>query len=156
MPAKYTYDIGNELWFDATEHDAVSPTRIEHRYEEARSDGGIDAAYNYLTYVFEQDGLIIRARAYLHEPHIISVFEAHRKDEPGTNVSVPHFMNDVLLYFTYRFRAIERFSPRSDIGYVTVWQSGPLENEVDISFNGPGFLRRLWHELRWRIQGWFS
>jgi len=108
------------------DEDPITPVSIEHLCEEIFEDGELEQRYNYLSYVFERDGVRLLARAYLDTAWTVSLFPPHHVEGPADQfVEAPKMREDAIAYFKRRYGEIKELSLTA--GYVVIW-SGADEN----------------------------
>jgi hypothetical protein len=93
------------------EIDRITPVGIDHRIDEIWADqpgGRLMERYNYLDYHFERDGQYCRARTYVDEPNLITLFGPFVARGSIARVEAPEFEADVSAYLARRFRSLNR------------------------------------------------
>jgi hypothetical protein len=101
--------------------DTVAPSRLEHLCDQIIFDGKIEQQYNFLSYEFVCDDMLVCARAYLDDISEVSLFGPYRRDLPPEN-QVPlsvAFPPSVLAYLQRRYRRLKILGAD---GYETLWQ----------------------------------
>jgi hypothetical protein len=102
-------------------NDAIVPSRLEHLCDQIIIDGKIDQQYNFLSYEFVCDDMLVLARAYLDDILEVSLFGPYRCDLPPEQ-QVPlavAFPPSVLAYLQRRYKRLKILGSE---GYVTLWQ----------------------------------
>lgn len=98
-----TFELGKK-----PKADQISPIEISHRVDEVIKDGRLFENYNYLRYVFEVEGLIIVANAYLTDDMSVQYFCPSTDKSPFECVDATDFESSVLEYLKRRYRIIYR------------------------------------------------
>jgi len=80
--------------------DVVVPTEIEHKVEQ------LEQRYNFIDYHFTLDGVYLRARAYLDNIEVVTVFGPFERRGSIKHIDAPNAKNAVLAYLSRRFRTI--------------------------------------------------
>lgn len=91
---------------DAT--DLIVPTQIEHTIDEIGVEGQLEQYYNFLDYHFEQAGAYLRARAYMDDARVVTLFGPFERRGGTTGVSAPDFEAATIAYLSRRFQKIQR------------------------------------------------
>ena len=108
-----------KLYTADEEQDRVDPPTIRHEVEEIAPEGEVEMIYNYLTYEFEREGAICKARTYLDSIGEVAIFGPYASRDDLRPIDAPEFKDDVLAYLKRRFRAIEELGEE---GYVRIWE----------------------------------
>lgn len=101
--------------------DAITPARLEHLCDQIFIDGKLDQSYNYLSYDFVCDDVLVKARAYLDTISQVDLFGPYRHDIPAENQAPLDmaFPAAVLDYLKRRFSLINALGKD---GYDILWQ----------------------------------
>ena len=114
-----------EMKFD--DDDALTPSRIDHLVEEIYADGALEQKYNYLVYHFERNGAYIRARAYLDEIGVVSIYGPYESELVNSApVEDAAFFALALAYLKRRYETVQKLAGD---GYETVWRAGAAAQE---------------------------
>ena len=107
---------------EITDTDEIEPTKIIHGSEQIIRDQQLEQDYNYLWYEFETETHIIRARSYLDEIEVVSLFGPFAKDSPTHALHDYPFDPRVISYLSRRYLYLQRLGPE---GYISLdeWES---------------------------------
>jgi len=88
--------------------DPIVPTEIEHSIDEIWVEGQLEQYYNFLDYHFEQAGAYLRARAYLDNARIVTLFGPFDRRGSITAIAAPDFETATIAYLSRRFHKVQR------------------------------------------------
>jgi len=101
--------------------DPIAPIAIAHNCEEVFAGGRLERRDNYLTYVFERDGVRLKARVNLDVPTVVSIYPPNAlAPGPLQSVMAPELRASVIAYLQRRFAEIQELSLVA--GYETIWR----------------------------------
>ncbi len=110
-----------DLLIEDISTDAITPARLEHLCDQIFIDGKLTQSYNYLSYDFVCDDVLVKARAYLDAISQVDLFGPYRCNIPPENQTPLDmaFPPAVLDYLKRRFSLINAFGKD---GYDILWQ----------------------------------
>ena len=88
--------------------DPIAPAVIEHGIDEIWVEGQLEQFYNFLDYHFEQPGAYLRARAYLDDVRVVTLFGPFEQRGSITATRAPEFEAAAVAYLSRRFHKVQR------------------------------------------------
>lgn len=103
--------------------DPIRPLAIAHDCEEVLVGGRRERRENHLDYLFERDGVRLKARANLDTPGVVSIYPANATAPgPTHTVPAPDLREAVIAFLMRRFDEIQELTLT---GYQTIWRREP-------------------------------
>lgn len=90
------------------EADPIEPVQIEHSVDEVWDGDRLEQRYNFLDYHFERDCAYCRARSYVDDFQVVTLFGVFDARGSILKTSNPGFERDVILYLERRFPNVRR------------------------------------------------
>ena len=88
--------------------DLVVPTQIEHSIDEIWIGDQLEQYYNFIDYHFEQADAYLRARTYLDDARVVTLFGPFERRGSITGIAAPEFEAAAVAYLSRRFQKVQR------------------------------------------------